>query len=459
MPTRQCTALWLGALFVLWPLASGATPPVPGAPSAPLAPPGIATSPTGLAELIDMAEALNPDTRGAWDEARAAAAATGVARSAYLPQLALEAVAGAERTPLAAPQDVVPRGYFISDLREAVPAMTARWLLFDFGRRKAAVDEANALTLNANATFNRVHQTLAFTISHDYYVLGAAKGKLSAARENMDTTTVDDDAVAARRRQGLATSVEQARSTRSVAQARFTLVRAQGAVNVAVATLVADIGLPAGTLLTVDDADGRQLPLPTQATVRALVDASMEARPDLHAARARIEAADAVVRSAQAAFRPSVTLSAQAFFNDSRLRSDGGPWSSVRRPGGALMLEFSWALFDGGARQSTLAAAIAKRDAAQESYRHAQNQAAKEVATAYSELDTALASASAAREVTVAATLAHDAALASFRHGLATFDDLALEANALSAARADEEDARAGALSAAAALVLATGRR
>lgn len=57
-------------------------------------------------------------------------------------------------------------------------------------------------------------------------------------------------------------------------------------------------------------------------------------------------------------------------------------------------------------------------------------------------MQTALASATAAAEVTRTATIAHDAALASFRNGLATFDDLAGEANALSTAQADEEDAR-----------------
>src|SRR6202040_3093649 len=41
----------------------------------------------GLAELIDMAERNNPETRVAWERARQAAAAVGLSESAYYPFL------------------------------------------------------------------------------------------------------------------------------------------------------------------------------------------------------------------------------------------------------------------------------------------------------------------------------------------------------------------------------------
>lgn len=41
----------------------------------------------GLAELIDVAQSANPETRRAWNMARDAALAVGIARSTYLPQL------------------------------------------------------------------------------------------------------------------------------------------------------------------------------------------------------------------------------------------------------------------------------------------------------------------------------------------------------------------------------------
>src|ERR1700720_252818 len=48
----------------------------------------------GLAELIDIAERNNPDTRVAWERARQAAAAVGLSESAYYPFLVASAAAG-----------------------------------------------------------------------------------------------------------------------------------------------------------------------------------------------------------------------------------------------------------------------------------------------------------------------------------------------------------------------------
>jgi outer membrane protein len=50
-----------------------------------------------LPELIDLAESHNPETRVAWEHARAQAAAWGVARSELYPTIAAAALAGVDR--------------------------------------------------------------------------------------------------------------------------------------------------------------------------------------------------------------------------------------------------------------------------------------------------------------------------------------------------------------------------
>src|SRR6266404_5534450 len=51
----------------------------------------------GLAELIDIAERNNPETRVAWERARQAAAAVGLSESAYYPYLVASAAARYDR--------------------------------------------------------------------------------------------------------------------------------------------------------------------------------------------------------------------------------------------------------------------------------------------------------------------------------------------------------------------------
>src|SRR5580704_12663162 len=97
-----------------------------------------------LAALVDLAERANPKTREAWEVAREAAAAIGLAESAYLPQLSLQAIGGFQHTPLPMPRSLVPAGYFVSDTREVIPTLALKWLLFDFGRRDAQLQAARA---------------------------------------------------------------------------------------------------------------------------------------------------------------------------------------------------------------------------------------------------------------------------------------------------------------------------
>ena len=47
-----------------------------------------------LAELIDLAQRINPETREAWEQARQAALAVGLVESSYAPQISIEAIAG-----------------------------------------------------------------------------------------------------------------------------------------------------------------------------------------------------------------------------------------------------------------------------------------------------------------------------------------------------------------------------
>ena len=57
-----------------------------------------------LAELIDIAQRSNPETRVAWERARMAAAAVGLTESAYYPDIVAAAVGGYDRAFIPFPQ-------------------------------------------------------------------------------------------------------------------------------------------------------------------------------------------------------------------------------------------------------------------------------------------------------------------------------------------------------------------
>src|ERR1044071_7592959 len=101
-----------------------------------------------LPELIDIAERSNPITRVAWERARQAASAVGLSQSAYFPYLVASAGAGYERAFLPFPTlkqgpgpaevSITGGGTLVTEAVGEKAALGVKWLLFDFGERKAA---------------------------------------------------------------------------------------------------------------------------------------------------------------------------------------------------------------------------------------------------------------------------------------------------------------------------------
>jgi outer membrane protein TolC len=239
--SRAKRACRCAGLLLLLPLAAWATDPLELAPSTPdrpwVIPPSAYTSGRvddsadgvqqsgrvpidrdrryNLAELIDLAQRINPETREAWEQARQAALAVGLVDSSYKPQLSIQAIGGYQRTPTPTPPSPLnPKGFFILESAELIPSLTLKWLLFDFGRRDALDRTARANSFVANVAFTGAHQKLIFTVSRAYFVLGGMRGRLSAAQQALKTAEIVQDAIESRRKQGLVTVVAVAQAQR-----------------------------------------------------------------------------------------------------------------------------------------------------------------------------------------------------------------------------------------------------
>ncbi len=410
-----------------------------------------------LAALVDLAERTNPNTRAAWEVAREAAAGIGLAESAYLPQLSLQAIGGYQHTPLPAPKNLVPAGYFVSDTREVIPTLALKWLLFDFGRRGAQLEAARADSFVANVAFTGAHQKLVFAVSQAYFDLGAARGRLHAAQKALSTAITTQDAATAKQSNGLATVVAVAQAQRQTAQARYTLASAEGAERTAQANLIAALGVPAATEIEVMDSAELPLPPAPADSVSTAVNQALAHRPDVIAALGKVDAAQAALKGERRSYYPVIELAGQAFQNIGSLSSDGMPYSNINRPGQSIFLSFSVPLFDGGMRRNRVSMADAKVREAQEELEAARDSASQQVVRAYNALVTSLAEYEAATVLSQAAHTAYDAALRSYRQGVGTYTDLTTEENAVVQGETQVEDARADAHTAAAALALSMG--
>jgi outer membrane protein len=456
MWSRQHSELWSASLVLATLLATPVQAQAPPTPDHPWPIPenfsvragqlGEIRSPVpnkqyDLVALIDLAERTNPQTRESWEVAREAAAAEGLVESSYLPQLSFEAIGGYEHTPLPAPKDLVPKGYFESHTQEIIPSLAVKWLLFDFGRRSAQLQAARADSFVANVAFTGTHQAVMLAVSQAYFDLGAARGRLHAAQKGLSTALTTQDATTAKRNNGLATVVAVAQAERQTAQARYSLAAAEGAGRTAQANLVATLGVDAATDLDVVDSTELALPSTPEQDVKLAITRALTHRPDVIAALGKVDSAEASLKGSRRAYYPVISLAAHAFQNIGAVSSDGKPYSGIDRPGANILLSFSVPIYDGGLRSSQISIAQAK----------------VQVVNAYNGLITSLAEYAAANTLSRAAHTAYDAALRSYRQGVGTYTDLATEENAVVQAETQVEDARASAHTAAAALAFAMG--
>jgi outer membrane protein TolC len=233
---------------------------LPANPSVDL--PGGAAPVTGkryaLADLIDLAQELNPETRIAWNQARDAALAAGIARSAYLPRLTASVLAGAQSEhggSAALGQSIDPR----NRANGSLAVLSLQWLLFDFGQREALVTVAVQHTVIANIQFTQAHQRLIHAVSLAFLRHATARTRMDATRASQADAKGLLAAAQARlqHRQGTVMDVAQARQ--QVAQAALAQVAAQGEQEEAYQQLLATIGISPLATLEIADAPARSM--------------------------------------------------------------------------------------------------------------------------------------------------------------------------------------------------------
>ncbi len=410
-----------------------------------------------LVELIDIAQRRNPATRVAWEQARQAAINVGIARAAYLPALTTSAVAGVEHFVTPFPSNLVPQGFITYNAQEFIPQLAVSYLLLDFGGRAAAVEAAGQLSIAGNVAFTAVHQQLIFNVARAYFALDGADAAVRAARQGLADAQVVQQSAEALFGRGLDTTVDVQLARRATAQAKYDLAQATTAQHDAMYTLLAAMDLPPTTKLRVADASVRPLPPRTARSVDNVLRDALRLRPDLLADVAKLRASDAEIAAARSALLPKISLGANVQGNIGQLSVNSSPYFPVTKPQGAALFNFEWPLYEGGLLQNKLTLAQSKREEAAAALKERTDQALREVALAYDQVDTGLQQYDAAVALQTASDAAFHSASDSYTQGVGTLTDATSAQTGLATARAAVAKAHTQSLINAAALAFATG--
>jgi TolC family type I secretion outer membrane protein len=410
-----------------------------------------------LAELIDIAEHNNPQTRIFWERAKQKAGQLGIARSAYFPVLAGLAIFADQRSVEPFPKPLAPNGYVMVTAPVVEPEITLQYLLFDFGRREARMDAAAAEKLISGAYFIHANQEVAFRVTSAYYTLQTAQERLQAAQDTLKTAQTTQDAAEAQLANGRATRPDVLHAQAETSQAVFDLESADGDEKIARVALTEVLGVEPSPDIKIASQKDETLPQSLTAPIDALIDLAIADRPDLRAQAEEIRVANDAVKAAKAEYRPRIVASASAAQTSIWPSANYGTLGSASQPTWSASLGVEWTIFDGGARKNQLAIAESNRREAQEGLRAKHDDVVREVWTAYLGFRTALRKEQASVAVLDSATVSYAASLDAYKYGVRNLVDVVTAENRLAQARLNSVSARSQLLLEAVDLEFVTG--
>src|ERR1700739_3433516 len=327
-----------------------------------------------LAELIDLAEAQNPETRVAWERARAQAAALGVARSELYPTVAAAALSETGRSNV-----LFGNEFFPQTIQDFQVGLNLNYTVFDFGARSGRISAAKAALLAANFAFNDTHRSIIYQVEQAYYRLLNSAGQEDAARASLANAQAVQQAAEDRLAHGLATLPDALEARSATAQADYDLQAVLGAEEIARGDLATAVGTSAPAVIHAQPLD--QVPPPESIgdTVDLAINRALEQRPDLMQQVAAIRSANAKVQEARAAYHPALSVNATPAAQAVYGLQQPNPWSHTSNLVGGVTFNLQWTVFDGGARRNKLAQERANAHAAEAQAAVARNQIADEV--------------------------------------------------------------------------------
>ncbi|MFT4045313.1 MAG: TolC family protein [Solimonas sp.] len=377
--------------------------------------------PLSLAELTAIALRNNPDTRVAWAAVEQSQAAERIARAGWWPTITASYTAQRSKTTSSSDNAVPPRTRY-------GPSVSLSYLLFDFGARRGAIDQAAAGQLFARYSLNQALQDLTLTVETNYYLVIGNEALVDANQQAVDEAQANLDAARIKHGAGLATIADVYQAESAAAAAQLTLQQSRGSARIARGALAAAAGYSPETVLQLRDwkPEDADIVLP-DTPLETLMEQARRARPDLLAAQASEQAAVAAVRAARGNALPTLELSAsagQTHVSDVGMRS---PYSY-----GATL---SVPVFQGFALKAAIDGARASLDGARASVDSMRLTVEQEVWSAYQNVQTAHGSLDSSRAQLESAQRAADAIRARYKSGLSSILDLLTTESALAQAR------------------------
>ena len=382
-----------------------------------------------LIDIIEVALRNNPQTMSAWHAACAAYSDYKSKKGDYYPRI--DATAYLIQSEKLTKETITDRTF-----KSFEPSMELTWLLFNFGGRKAAVEEKRLALFAANFGQNNVIQNAVYKVIETYFQYANAKALVKAQGTSFNEAITALKAAQERHKNGLATIADVLLAQTALSQAKLNLESIQGTVNTIRGALATAMGIPANTPYDIED-----LPLNppvdrAKEEVDAYIKTAMERRPDLAAQRSKAEQAMAHIKAVRSSLYPNIVLGNSL---EGSLYDLTHEWQS--RDTTALIV--SVPVFKGFSRQYDVLKSVEDAKAQKSQLESLEQAVILEVWTSYFDLNTSEQRVKTSNDLQTSAKKSYEVSLGRYKEGVGGFLDLLAAQSILEKARAQWVEAQA----------------
>lgn len=327
-----------------------------------------------LQQVIDYGLCRNPQTSAAYASYRASHFTKNAAYASYLPTV--DAGVSASRASIKSHNDW-----------DYSASLSARYLIFDFGRRTSDVAAALATYRAAGFDYDETVQNYIYSVIGAYYELLNANANVESAKMALTVAQTAKDTADKKFKAGAVAKADVYKADTTLASAELKLERAKNNREITKGNLLTKLSFPADNEITIADMPASFGTDAESENIDKLIEIARKQRPDLLRATANKDAAWHRRNIAFLKNLPSISASASIGTNAQNV---GGLFDDVRsRADGRIGISVSMPIFAGFANMYNARAAVAQYDAASDNERAVSNNAMMDVFTAYQNYKTA----------------------------------------------------------------------
>lgn len=369
----------------------------------------VETDELNLADVIELSMCNNPQTRQAWLNTKVGSTTYKKSLASYYPQISVSAnYQDSKNTDFTVDPNAEING------KELSGTLSLNWLLYDFGKREAQVEQTYQAMNSSNFKYNDTLQTVAYNVISAYYNTLSAIEELAAVKADEEASKKSFELAFKKFELGMSSKADTLQTETTYIQRQLETTKQEQTVIESKAKLAKLLGLPPSMDIKLVSSYANTSDELLSKKVEDIIDIAMKKRPDLAAKVADVKASYAKVRQASATYFPTISGFASKSWIDEDTEIDNVKKDRESR---SIGVKISLPIFTGFENTYSLRNAKFSYAAEKEALQQLEQEIELSVVNAYNSYKTSIKSLTLATKMLESAIENEQVALGSYKAG------------------------------------------